>query len=107
MLVDSTDAKCYGGIQNGYVDIGKYGNSAGFVQGLAKDKLVNGNLSIIDKYTNGTSFFPTVNTNPYVYKEILSNWKFPFEKLQNGYYYFNSNEHHLLKDYSTKTLKIT
>ena len=106
MLFDSTDAKCYGGIQNGYVDIGKYGNSAGFVQGLAKDKLVNGNLSIIDKYTNGTSFFPTVNTNPYVYKEILSNWKFPFEKLQNGYYYFNSNEHHLLKDYSTKTLKL-
>ena len=106
MLFDSTDAKCYGGIQNGYVYIGKYGNSAGFVQGLAKDKLVNGNLSIIDKYTNGTSFFPTVNTNPYVYKEILSNWKFPFEKLQNGYYYFNSNEHHLLKDYSTKTLKL-
>ena len=106
MLFDSTDTKCYGGIQNGYVDIGKYGNSAGFVQGLAKDKLVNGNLSIIDKYTNGTSFFPTVNTNPYVYKEILSNWKFPFEKLQNGYYYFNSNEHHLLKDYSTKTLKL-
>lgn len=106
MLFDSTDTKCYGGIQNGYVDIGKYGNSAGFVQGLAKDKLVNGNLSIIDKYTNGTSFFPTVNTNPYVYKEILSNWKFPFEKLQNGYYYFNSNEHHLLKDYSKKTLKL-
>lgn len=106
MLFDSTDTKCYGGIQNGYVDIGKYGNSAGFVQGLAKNKLVNGNLSIIDKYTNGTSFFPTVNTNPYVYKEILSNWKFPFEKLQNGYYYFNSNEHHLLKDYSKKTLKL-
>ena len=106
MLMDSTDSKCYGGIQNGYIGVGQYGNSSGFVQGLAKDRLVDGNLCIIDKYTNGTSFFPKTNTNPKVYTEVLTNWKFPFEKLQNGYYRFNSNLYHVYKDYSTKTLKL-
>ncbi len=106
MLFDSTESKCYGGIQNGYIDVGVYGNSSGFIQGLAKDKLVNGNLCIADKYTNGTTFFPTENTNSSVYTELLSNWKFPFKKEQNGYYIFDSNQYHVERDYSTKTFKL-
>lgn len=106
MLMASTEGMCIGGIQNGYVGLNQYGNSQGVLQGLAKDKLVNGTLSIIDKYTNGTSFFPTTNNNTYIYNQVLSNWKFPFLKQENGYYSFNSDEYHVQKDYDTKTFKL-
>ena len=106
MLMASTEGMCVGGIQNGYIGLSQYGNSTGVLQGLAKDKLVNGNLSIVDKYTNGTSFFPTVNSNTDVYMEVLSNWKFPFVKEKNGYYSFNSDQYHVYRDYSTKTFKL-
>ena len=102
----TTEGMCIGGIQNGYVGLNQYGNSQGVLQGLAKDKLVNGTLSIIDKYTNGTSFFPTTNNNTYIYNQVLSNWKFPFLKQENGYYSFNSDEYHVQKDYDTKTFKL-
>ena len=106
MLMASTEGMCIGGIQNGYIGLNQYGNSTGVLQGLAKDTLVNGNLSIIDKYTNGTSFFPTTNNNTYIYKEVLSNWKFPFIKESNGYYSFNSDEYHVTRDYNTNTFKL-
>lgn len=106
MLMASTEGMCVGGIQNGYIGLSQYGNSTGVLQGLAKDKLVNGDLSIVDKYTNGTSFFPTVNSNTDVYMEVLSNWKFPFVKEKNGYYSFNSDQYHVYRDYSTKTFKL-
>ena len=106
MLMDSTDVKCIGGIQNGYESCFQYGDSAGVVQGLVKNKLVNDNLYVIDKYTNKSTFFPTSNTNSKVYTEYLKNWKMPFIKEQNGYYSFYSNKYHVYRDYSTKTLKL-
>lgn len=106
MLMDSTDAKCIGGVQNGYLDCFKYGDFAGATQGLVKDKLVNDNLYVSDKYTNKASFFPATNNNTSVYVEYLKNWRIPFIKEKNGYYSFYSNKYHVYKDYSTKTLKL-
>ena len=106
MLMASTEGMCIGGIQNGFVGLNQYGDSQGVLQGLAKDKLVNGTLSIVDKYTNGTSFFPSTNNNTYIYNQVLSNWKFPFLKQENGYYSFDSDEYHVQKDYNTKTFKL-
>lgn len=106
MLMDSTDVKCIGGIQNGFEGMLKYGDSAGVIQGLVKNRLINDNLYVIDKYTNKNTFFPTSNTNSKVYTEFLKNWKMPFIKEQNGYYSFYSNKYHVYKDYSTKTLKL-
>ncbi len=106
MLMDSTEAKCIGGVQNGYLDSYKYGDFAGATQGLVKNKLVNDNLCVVDKYTNKTSFFPTSNNNTSAYVEYLKNWKLPFIKEENGYYSFYSNKYHVYKDYATKTLKL-
>ena len=106
MLFGSIDAKCEGGMQNGYLNENVYGSYFGVLQGLAKDKLVNGNLCIVEDYTNGTSFFPTARTNPYIYNEVLSNWKFPFIKESSGYYTFNSDNYHVYRDYDTKTFQL-
>ena len=106
MLMASTEGKCSGGIQNGYLSVDQYGGSDGVIQGLAENRLVNGNLNIVNKFTNGTSFFPKSNTNSKIYDEVLSNWKFPFIKENNGYYSFNSDKFHVYKDYNTKTFKM-
>lgn len=106
MLMYSTENKCTGGIQNGFIKLGQYGNSSGVVQGLIKNKLVNGNVALADKYKNKTTFFPTSNINPTVFSEVLTNWKFPFIKESNGYYTFDSDKYHVYKDYSTKTFKM-
>ena len=106
MLFGSIDAKCEGGKQNGYVNSNVYGSYFGTVQGLAKDKLVDGNLCIVDNYTNGTSFFPNSNNNQHIYKEVLSNWRFPFMKEDNGYYTFNSDKYHVYKNYNSKTFEL-
>lgn len=106
MLMASTEGMNIGGIQNGYVGLNKYWNSTGVLHGLVKDRLVNDNLFVIDKYTNKDTFFPKTNTNPTVYGEVLTNWKFPFIKESNGYYSFNSDKYHVYKDYNTKTLKM-
>lgn len=106
MLMYSTENKCSGGIQNGFIELGQYGNSSGVVQGLIKNKLVNGNVALADKYKNKTTFFPTSNINSTVFSEVLTNWKFPFIKESNGYYTFDSDKYHVYKDYSTKTFKM-
>lgn len=106
MLMGSTEGMGIGGIQNGYIGINKYGNSSGVLQGLVKKNLVNNNLQVVDKYTNKDTFFPTSNTNSKVYTEFLKDWKMPFIKEKNGYYSFNSDKHHVTKDYNTKTLKL-
>ncbi len=106
ILTYSTENKCSGGMQNGFLDVGCYGNSSGVVQGLVKDKLVNGNISLSDKYKNIMTFFPSENINHNVFKEVLVNWKFPFIKESNGYYSFNSDNYHVYKDYSTNTFKL-
>ena len=106
ILFGSTEGKCSGGIQNGYVDVGVYGSSDGVVQGLALNRLLNGNLGIIDKYTNGITLFPRTNDNIQIYDAVLTDWKFPFIKEKNGYYTFNSDKYHVYKDYNTKTFKM-
>ncbi len=106
MLMASTEGMNIGGIQNGYIGLNEYWNSTGVLQGLVKNKLVNDNLYVIDKYTNKDTFFPKTNTNPQIYSEVLSNWKFPFIKEKNGYYSFNSDKYHIYKDYNTKTIKM-
>lgn len=106
LLFGSIDAKCGGGRQNGYYNEHVYGAKYGAVQNLAKDKLSNGNLCIVDEYTNGTNLFPTTNTNPNIYKEVLSNWKFPFVKEENGYYSFDSDNYHIYRDYNTNSFKL-
>lgn len=106
MLLASTELKCIGGIQNGYIKLNEYWGSSGTLQGLVKNRLVNDNLYVIDKYTNKDTFFPKTNTNNKIYEEVLTNWKFPFIKEKNGYYSFNSDKYHVYKDYNTKTIKL-
>ena len=103
LLMGTAEGMGSGGIQNGFIGVGKYGDSDGVVQGLAKDRLINGILSIVDKFNNGTNFFPQSNTNSQMYSEILTDWKFPFIMEENGYYSFNSDKYHVYKDYNTKT----
>ena len=106
MLMASTEGMCIGGIQNGYIGNNEYWNSTGVLQGLVKNTLVNDNLYVIDNYTNKDTFFPKTNSNTQVYSEVLTNWKFPFIREENGYYSFNSDKYHVYKDYSTKTIKL-
>ena len=106
ILTYSTENKCSGGIQNGFLDVGVYGNSSGVVQGLVKDRLVDGNISLAEKYKNIMTFFPSENINHNVFSEVLDNWKFPFIKEDNGYYSFNSDKYHVYKDYNTKTFRL-
>lgn len=106
ILMNSTEFCCMGGIQNGFLDVGVYGNSTGVVQGLIKNRLIDENISLNDKYKNIMTFFPKQNINHNVFTEVLSNWKFPFVKESNGYYSFNSDKYHVYKDYNTKTFKL-
>ena len=106
ILMDSTDFCCMGGIQNGFLDVGVYGNSTGVVQGLVKDRLADGNISFAQQYKNIMTFFPSENINRIVFSEVLANWKFPFIKESNGYYTFNSDKYHVYKDYNTNTFKL-
>ena len=106
ILTYSTENKCSGGMQNGFLDVGVYGNSSGAVQGLVKNRLVNGNISLNEKYKNIMTFFPKSNINHNVFSEVLANWKFPFIKESNGYYSFNSDKYHVYKDYASKTLRL-
>ncbi len=104
MLFGSTEGKMVDGIQNTFVSQGTSINGTGVMQGLVKNKLVNGNLQVVDKYNNGTSLFPnsgaTGSSSPY--NEILANWKMPFLKEENGYYSFDSDKYHLKRDDSNK-----
>lgn len=103
---------CYGiilgGVQNGYVSPDVRNESAGIVQGLVKNKLVNGNIALADKFKNGNNLFPTSGATGKnnIYNEILTNWKFPFLKQENGYYSFDSDKYHVTKDYGAKTFKL-
>ena len=106
MLMASTEGMNIGGLQNGFMGLNKPWSSTGVLQGLVKDRLINDNIFVIDDYTNKDSFFPKTNTNPTIYSEVLSNWKFPFIKESNGYYSFNSDVYHVYKDYNTKTIKM-
>lgn len=105
MLFASTEGMCIGGLQNGYLGLGNYGNSTGVLQGLVNKKLTNDKLYVVDKYTNKDSFF-VKNANEAAYSEVLTNWKFPFLKQPNGYYSFNSDEYHVTRDYANRKYKL-
>lgn len=106
VLFGSWNSNSNGGVQNGCYNEHVFGSYFGVVQGLAKDKLENGNLVIADKYNNSINLFPDSNTNSNIYQEVLSNWKFPFLKEKSGYYSFDSNNYHIYKDYNTNTFKL-
>lgn len=108
ILFGSTEGRVRGGFQNGYISAGKAYYDNGVLQGLAKDKLVNGNLEIVEKYNNKQTMFPTSGETggDKPYNEILSNWKFPFKKDSDGYFYFDSDKLHVARDYQNKTFKL-
>ena len=103
LLFGSTEGMNVGGIQNGYTGANKYRTCNGVIQGLAANKLNNGELNIVSQYKNGKSFFPRNGEDSAQY---LSNWKFPFLKEENGYYSFNSDEYHVEKDYNSKKFNL-
>lgn len=104
MLFGSTQGMMVGGIQNGFTGPNIRSNCHGVLQGLAKDKLVNGNLVISDRFTNGTTLFPTSGETGWnkPYNEILKDWKMPFYKEDNGYYSYNSEKYHIARDNANK-----
>ncbi len=108
LLFGSCYGDVVGGIQNNFLSPNVINESSGVLQGLVKNKLENGNLRVIDRYTNGTTLFPTSGQTGVnkPYNEILSNWKFPFIKEANGYYSFDSDKYHVVRDYSSKTFKM-
>ncbi len=104
MLFGSTEGMMVGGIQNGFTGPNIRSNCHGVLQGLAKDKLVNGNLVIKDGLANGTTLFPTSGETGWghPYDQILLNWKMPFYKEENGYYSYNSERYHIARDDANK-----
>lgn len=69
----STEGRTVGGIQNGFIGPNVPNNVSGVMQGLVESKLVNGNLKVIDKYKNGTTLFPNIdsaNRTEYIIKYI-------------------------------------
>ena len=103
LLFGSTEGMNVGGIQNGYIGVNKYRKCNGVIQGLAENKLNNGQLNIISQYKNGNSLFPKNGEGS---DEYLSNWKFPFLKEENGYYSFNSDEYHVEREYNSKKFNL-
>lgn len=104
LLFGSTEGRMVGGIQNGFTGPNERSQCHGVLQGLAKDRLVNGNLVISDRFLNGTTLFPTSGETAWnkPYNEILSNWKMPFYKEDNGYYSYNSERYHISRDDANK-----
>ena len=105
ILFGSTEGRNLGGIQNGYISANRYRTCNGVIQGLANNKLSNGNLVINSTYNNKDTLFPSSNVNTGYdepYNEEILNYKFPFLKQENGYYSFNSDEYHVKKDDSSK-----
>lgn len=97
-----------GGTQNEHTAPGCGRKTDGVIQGIVNKKLINGNLTTENKYTNGQTLFPqfseTGSNRPY--NKILNNWKFPFIKGKNGYYSFNSEQYHVSANYSTKSFEL-
>lgn len=104
ILFGSTEGRMVGGIQNGFTGPNIRSNCHGVLQGLAKDRLENGNLVINDRFTNGTTLFPSSGETGWnkPYNEILQNWKMPFYKEDNGYYSYNSERYHISRDTANK-----
>ena len=99
----STEGRTVGGIQNGFTGTNVPNDCKGVLQGLVENKLVNGNLKVVNKYKNGTSLFPDIDTgNGLSYQRVYKNYKMPFLKNENGYYSFNSDEYHLCRDDNSK-----
>ena len=97
---------CYGLVSNGHSNQFVEPNIPRRVDGvswnLAKSKLEDNNLKIVDSLKNGTTFFPRNATIGNEYVQALNNWKFPFKKEKNGYYSFDSNKLFVVKDYANK-----
>ena len=97
---------CYGLVSNGHSNQFVEPNIPRKVDGvswnLAKSRLENNNLSIVESLKNGTSFFPRNALVGNEYVQALNNWKFPFKKEKNGYYSFDSNKLFVVKDYANK-----
>ena len=97
---------CYGLVSNGHSNQFVEPNIPRKVDGvswnLAKSKLEDNNLKIVDSLKNGTTFFPKNATIGNEYVQALNNWKFPFKKEKNGYYSFDSNKLFVVKDYANK-----
>ena len=104
ILFGSTEGRVRGGFQNGFSSPGIAINNNGVIQGLVKPSLVNNKIQVVDKYNNGETLFPTSAGRGY--DEVLSNWKFPFKRENNGYYSFNSDDYHVTRDYNNKTFKL-
>ena len=97
---------CYGLVSNGHSNQFVEPNIPRKVDGvswnLAKSRLENNNLRIVESLKNGTSFFPRNALVGNEYVQALNNWKFPFKKEKNGYYSFDSNKLFVVKDYANK-----
>ena len=97
---------CYGLVSNGHSNQFVEPNIPRKVDGvswnLAKSRLENNNLRIVESLKNGTSFFPRNALVGNEYVQALNNWKFPFKKEKNGYYSFDSNKLFVVRDYANK-----
>ena len=99
----STEGRTVGGIQNGFIGTNKPNEYDGVLQGLVENRLINGNLKVIDKYKNGTTLFPNIEEGDGIsYNQVYKNFKMPFLKNENGYYSFNSDEYHISNDFYNK-----
>lgn len=100
ILFGSTEGMAVGGSQNGFIGDNIKTECDGALQGLVKNRLVNGNLVLNDKFSSSPDLFPssgeTGNSKPY--NQIISNWKVPFYKEENGYYSYNSEKYHMAGD---------
>ena len=81
---------------------------------IVENKLQNNQLILKNKNQNDITYFPTIEQaekrnlvgDGKPYQEILRDWQMPFVKEKSGYIYFNSDEHHVKRDYNSKTLKL-
>lgn len=100
ILFGSTEGMAVGGSQNGFIGPNVKTECDGVLQGMVKNRLVNGNLVLNDRFSSSPELFPTSgetgNSKPY--NQINANWKVPFYKEENGYYSYNSEKYHIAGD---------
>lgn len=110
--------KTYGGVANGWFYDKEYINgtyiTGASTWGIVGNKLVNGNITYNYPNDNNIVLFPEksqaedlnlVGDNK-PYQEILRDYQMPFIKESSGYYYFDSDKHHLKINRTEKKLEI-
>lgn len=105
VLFGTSEGKVINGTQNGFIGINENTSCDGALQGILKNKLENGNVTLSDEYQNNVDFFPK-NSESSCATNSFVGWQLQVLKEDSGFYSFDSNDYHLSKDYSSNTFKL-